>query len=295
MGMNPDKKDIFFNFLEASEIDVEEESQKILEEYFYEPYREFLNMEIDVGVESFKLGEIIKNNLEKIKEASDKEVKLKLQKEFIRELVKKLNNIPVGTWSLSPKQILETGRANCSNLSAVLVMIIENNKDSLGIKDIKYVEPYGHVANVVHFVDGSIYFADARSGNFFEITDNVDMDERENVVIYKNRKLSDKLPVKFLPAMQSNSKGFVHVFANNASLILNTAEGKLDDVLQKKPQEERRLIIIEAKKAQNQLQINEVEAKKLQDLARKVGKPIYDFMESPQYLEDGNHLQSIKL
>lgn len=287
------EKFFFGKSSELLEFDIEKKTQEILEEYFYKPYQEFLDMEIKADGSSFKLNEIISSNLKNIEEAPDSEAELKSQKEFIGAVVDKLHKIPVGTWSLSLKQTLETGEANCSNLSAVLAMIIESNKRISGVDSIKYVEPCGHIACVVHFIDGSIYFADARSGNFFEITQDIDIDEREEMVIYENKKLSDKLPVKFLPAMRSNKKGFAHIFANNISLIPNLAKGKLGGILQTKTEEQRRFIVEEAKVSQREMELTESKSKKYRDLAYQIGKPIYDYMESSDYSEDIDRLRKL--
>ncbi len=242
--------------IEGSAEERDLKAQEIFNEYFSGPFQEFLSTEFADQDIPFQFAQLIDKHLDNIKKAGDDEQKL-ARKEMAEELTKKLNLIPVDKWTCSPTKALETKKANCSTLGALLMMMIESTKEASGIKGIEYVEPAGHIANLIHFKDGSSYFADPRNGNFVDMTNNLKIQEFDEFVVNENLAFRQEVPVRYLPSMKSFERGVAHIYVGN---MYQVAE-------------------------------DEHEKEELARLITLIGSPIIDFKESEGYKNDSELLE----
>lgn len=147
------------------------------------------------------------------------------QKNFIRDLVSTLSQLPVKNWNISARQVVENGATNCSSAAAVLQMVIESTASVTGLRMVRYVNPPGHAFNMVHFPDGSIFYADPRNAVFEDITNNVVVTHRPNLIIYTIRRPDYRFPFRYITSSSHSKIDMVRAYLGNLIEVPDVMNG----------------------------------------------------------------------
>lgn len=147
------------------------------------------------------------------------------QKNFVRDLVLTLSQLPVKNWNISARQIAENGATNCSSAGALVQMIIESTASAAGVRMVRYVSAPGHAFNMVHFPDGTIFYTDPRNAIFEDITDNVVITHTPNLIIYKMRRPDYRFPFRYITSSPDSKNNIVRAYLGNLLAVPDVTQG----------------------------------------------------------------------
>ena len=285
-----------------AQIDAQQESAEMMAEEVYEndfkkPLAEMMNAELSTKEGGkFVLSDIVNEQLNKFQtpefSALPPEEQTKQQKQFCQTFIDKISSLPGDAWSISPKQTLRTGAMNCSNAASVFGMTMKNTQAISGIRRIDYVSPYGHAMNIVQLLDGSLWYADPRNGVFENITDNVEVEEQNNLNIYRIKKPTDKTSFHILPGIKYLRDAVVRAYAGNVAESNNTAKGEFDEVLEIFPEERKKEIQEGARTLKEELMLSDEKASEYKTLAEIVGKSLDEFQKTNEFLNEKRRWES---
>ena len=284
--MSVEQPKIETNSLEQEKLEEKElkqEGEKIYSEEFTDQLDAILNYEFkDENGENFVLKETIDQGLEKI---SENENNLEEKKKFVGSLVKKISEIPHYSWAINFSESMKTGESNCSNCSSLLGLILEKLQDKAGIKNIEYVFPAGHAANVVTFEDGSVFFADSRN-NFFkdsEIGKRITVERRGNLKIYKLNEYDGDY--KIVPALPLK-EGILAGYLGNLNSAFKTVRGDIPEIKKEIPEEQKEDFIRGAEDICKRMDLTEEKVKHLVKILDVFGSEIREYEESDEFKKE---------
>lgn len=271
--------------------DFETMVEKIYEEDFIKPLAEMMDAELSTKEGGgFVLSDIVNEQLSKFQTPEFSTLssgeQTEQQKQFCQTVIDKISSLPGDAWSISPKQTLHTGAMNCSNAASIFGMIMKNAQSISGIRRIDYVSPYGHAMNIVQMLDSSIWYADPRNGVFENITDNVEVEEQNDLNIYRIKKPANKTSFHILPGIKYLRDAIVRSYAGNIAESVNTANGEFDEVLSVYPEEKQKEIQEGARALGEELMLSEEKAKNYKNLAEAIGMQLNNFEKTEEFLNE---------
>lgn len=235
----------------------------------------------------FRLGVLMQNGIDSIKKTRTPEDLAATQKALVRGIVEHLNEMPVGTWDTSPKQTLETKQTNCSGAAALFTALFESVQAATEIPKIHYVNPYGHATDIVHFSDQTIFYADPRNGIFQEITQDVEVEERDGLIVYRLKVPTPEIPFHFLPTLPSFRDMAVVNYVENMAEIPEAAEGVFDEILRNSATgAELREMQQEARVVRERERIAASKVIQWQKLKQSLGKSLDKFKQTPEFQKE---------
>lgn len=235
---------------------------------------------------------IIDKHLTAIHEAPNNVQEIsRAQQEFVRELVRTLSLLPVKNWNISPRQLVENGGANCSTAAASLQMMIESTARTSGIPTIDYANPPGHAFNMVRFPDGTIFYADPRNGVFENVTHDVVVSRKPGLTIYKLLKPNERMPFRYVTALEKASDGMVAAYLANISEIPDVAAGNFPAAFTNATEQEREQMQREAAQLTGRPEIAPDAIAHTRTTYHQLYEPLNNFFDEPAITEEIAHFE----
>jgi len=226
-----------------------------------------------------------------------KEQKAGIQKQFVKDLTEMINKIPdsgIASWSFYFKRALKTGEMNCAACASLNGLILENSKKTTELEKIEFGLPYGHAMNIVTFSNGQIYYVDPRNNVFENLRRNIKIEYKNGLKVYKIKELKGGMYSKIIPTLPVK-EGVIGCYVDNLHSTLNSAENKFPESLKMgRTVKELKKIQKEAQKICQEKGLNNKSYEQLKKIKEFFNKKVFKYQESREFKTEIKRMQEFR-
>lgn len=268
------------------QLELQKETAELVYNEFVEPHervqKKFLGDTVEAELVEFDRRRDLTNSAEDIAVA---------QEQFLSELAKNIRQLPVKSYEGTSLRLAEENDGiNCVGCAVLTGLILENNNEKLGLKNIEFGNPYGHAVDIVTLADDRVLFVDTRNGRIsdLQIGVNTTIEEYDGVKVYKVN--SDKIGYKIIPAT-SVLEGGMGAYLEN--LIEASDEAATAEVAQEiADTAEREEFIASAQALWSESGFDLSDVAHLKEVRKSLTASLDNYQKSEEWLAEVQRIQS---